>query len=113
MSMPETWSIELTKFLAMNSMEKITWLSHLMFFLSMFARETYCADSGGVENPLALRSYNELLHRIASHQLKIAKNDSEGMPDDQFFEMLAMMVNEVGLREDTLLERLQFKSASN
>ncbi len=107
-SLEPSWDVELEKFLSMDVMEKITWLSRLTFFVSMFARETYDVDSNGVEKPVALRRYNELLHRIATHQLKVTNNDSEGgMSDGQFFEILSIMVDEIGLRKNVLLDRLQ------
>jgi len=72
----------------------------------MLARATYAIGSDGVDNPIALRRFNELLHRVSDQQLSIARGKLERMPDEQFFEMLALGSINLGI-EEVLLNHLQ------
>jgi len=101
--MDEQWEEELAKFSKMVQSQKIIWLSRLLFFVSMFARDTYQVGTDYVEQPEKIRKYNELLHRIASYQLEIAINKEVRKPDQQFFLMLAAAIDEVGINVSTLV----------
>lgn len=103
--MIELWLRELDRYELLNKDQRILWLSHLLFLISMFARDTYEVGTESVDKPEALRRFNELLHRISSKQLDVILN-KKGIPDDQFFGMLAMGVDEVGIKKETLLEEL-------
>ena len=103
--MTELWLRELERYESLNKDQRVLWLSHLLFLVSMFARGTYEVGTESVDKPEELRRFNELLHRISSKQLDVILN-RKGMPDDQFFGMLAMGVDEVDLKKETLLEKL-------
>lgn len=103
--MTELWLRELERYESLNKDQRVLWLSHLLFLVSMFARDTYEVGTESVDKPETLRRFNELLHRISSKQLDVILN-RKGMPDDQFFGMLAMGVDEVDLKKETLLEEL-------
>jgi len=102
--MNEQWIEELSRFSSLDQKQKILWLCKLLFYISMFARDTYQEGTEQVDKPEVLRKYNELLHRIASFQLEINENNRK--LDEQFFMMLADAVNNVGLNITSLLEKL-------
>lgn len=83
-----SWKSELDRFKSMSTEERVSWLAHLMFFVSMLARGTYEPGTNGLDNATDLRRFNELLHRIATHQLKTIDEDPAGMPDEIFFTIL-------------------------
>lgn len=104
--MPDAWKTELNRFQQMDFIDRLIWLSKLSFFISMLARGTYTVGSDGVDNPTALRRFNELLHRVSDQQLSIARGKLERMPDEQFCEMLALGSRNLGI-EEVLLNYLQ------
>ena len=79
------WSKELDRFRKMTQEQQLVWCSQLLFLLSMFP-DTYEVGTDGVSREL--RRFNEVLHRLASQQLKIAKADTARIPDDQMFQFL-------------------------
>lgn len=82
------------------------WLSRLMFFISMFARDTYEVGTKSVDKPDKLRCFNELLHRISSKQLNSLINEAGGIPDNQFFEMISEEIELLGIDSEDLIESL-------
>jgi hypothetical protein len=59
---------EVTEFFAgLSDQEKAAFLCRLAFEMTIVARETYEAGSEGLEDPILMRSVNELQHRILSH----------------------------------------------
>ena len=103
--MTELWLRALERYESLNKDQRVLWLSRLLFLVSMFARDTYEVGAESVDKPEELRRFNELLHRISSKQLDVILN-KKGMPDDQFFGMLAMGIDEVDIKKETLLEEL-------
>ena len=103
--MTELWLRALERYESLNKDQRVLWLSHLLFLVSMFARGTYEVGTESVDKPEELRRFNELLHRISSKQLDVILN-KKGMPDEQFFGMLAMGIDEVDIKKETLLEEL-------
>ena len=101
-----TWQSELARFRAMSQLEQLCWLSSLLFFVSTFARGTYEAGTDGVEKPEDLRRFNELIHRIATYQRKVATAYTSGLPDDSLFRMLEDQLKELGVNEQHLLTSL-------
>lgn len=104
--MSDAWETELVKFLELDLIGRFAWLSKLFFSVSMLARDTYEVGSDGVEKPKLLRRYNEFLHRLSSHQLKIAKGELDRMPDEQFFLLIAEESKALGI-DEALLSQLQ------
>ena len=101
-----SWQSELLHFRTMSQSEKLVWLSQLLHLISMFARDTYEVGTDGVSKPNNLRRFNELIHRIASFQKKIARPGSQGMPDEDFFELLQRELSVLDVAEDDVLSRL-------
>jgi hypothetical protein len=97
--MSDTWKAELDRFQQMNLIDRLIWLSRLSFFISMYARGTYAVGSDEVDNSIALRKFNELLHRVADQQWSIARGKLERRPDEQFFELLALESRNLGISE--------------
>ena len=100
------WSKELDRFRKMTQEQQVAWFSHLLFWLSMFARGTYEVGTDGVSKPRELRRFNEVLHRLASQQLKIAKADTARIPDDQMFKLLEEETSALAVDTSELLKRL-------
>lgn len=90
----------------MDLIDRLICMSKLSFFISMLARGTYTVGSHEVDNPIALRRYNELLHRVSDQQLSIARGKLERMPDEQFFELLAVESRSLGI-EEVILKQLR------
>lgn len=107
MSMSDIWRIEYSRFLEKDIVHKTIWLSCLLFFISMFARDTYEPESEGVQKPIELRSFNELLHRISDQQYKIITNDLDRMSDESFFEMISEVIGKLGIDEQGLVSNLR------
>jgi hypothetical protein len=100
------WSKELDRFRTMTQAQQLAWFSQLLFLLSMFARDTYKMGTDGVSKPRELRRFNEVLHRLASQQLKIAKGDMARIPDDQMFQLLEEETSALAVDTRELLKRL-------
>lgn len=101
-----TWQSELSRFRAMSQLDQLSWLSCLLFLISMFARGTYEAGTSGVEKPEDLRRFNELIHRVATYQKKVATAYVGGLPDESLFRMLEDQLKELGVSEQHLLASL-------
>lgn len=105
--MKRAWQNEFDRYEAMTTGEQIVWLSRLLFFVSMLARETYGAEPDAVNGPAKLRRFNELLHRISSHLLQSVSDSQSGMPNNTFFELLAEETEGLGIGAESLLKRLK------
>jgi hypothetical protein len=101
-----TWHSELARFRQLSQLEQLAWLSQLLHLISMFARGTYEVGADGVLQPKELRRFNELIHRIATFMKKVARGDSEGMPDSDLFEMVERELSGLGVRHEEVLNRL-------
>lgn len=101
-----TWQSELSRFRAMSQLEQLCWLSCLLFTLSMLARDTYEAGTNGVTRPDDLRRFNELIHRVATYQKKVATSYAGGLPDEALFRMLEDQIKELGMQSFQLLASL-------
>ena len=101
-----TWQSELQRFRAMNSTEQLIWLSQLLHLISMFARDTYEVGTEGVADPSGLRRFNELIHRVATFQKKVARSDAHGVPDDALFELLETELKTLNIAADDVITRL-------
>lgn len=101
-----TWHSELARFRQLSQLEQLAWLSQLVHLLSMFARGTYEAGADGVLQAKELRRFNELIHRIATFMKKVARGDSEGVPDNDLFEMIERELGGLGVQHEEVLKRL-------
>jgi hypothetical protein len=106
LNIPRTWQTELRRFRAMSQEDQFFWSSQLLHLISMFARDTYEVGTEGVERPSSLRRFNELIHRVATFQKKIAKPGTQGMPDSDVFGLLEQELSSLGVDEEFLLDKL-------
>ncbi len=100
------WNTNIDQYLAMAPTDKWRWLARLLFSLSVFARGTYEVGGRGITDPIRMRSFNELIHRVAGQQLQYA-NLSDGRPDMVFCEMLTLALNELGVDIPTIVKMLK------
>jgi hypothetical protein len=100
------WNEEIERFRKLTRPEKVVWFSQLLFLISMFARDSYEPGTDGVSRPRDLRRYNELLHRIAAQQLKLAKEGRPAIPDETMFLMLEEETLALGIDAEEIIKRL-------
>ena len=79
----------------------------------MLARGTYEVGTDNVEKPVELRRFNELVHRIANFQRKVAKPQDHQMSDAVFFELLDDHLAALGISRPTLLSVLSNSSRTH
>jgi len=101
-----TWDSELLRFRAMDFDEKVRWLTELIFLLTMFARGTYAAGADGVAEPDRLRRFNELIHRVATFQKKIANKKENGLSDESIFMMISDRLDEFNVLPKNIIQML-------
>ena len=65
----------LLNFHEMSVKDQLAVLGLMIFRLTICGRDTYVAESVDVEDPVRLREITELIHRIASLHLHIAKQN--------------------------------------
>lgn len=100
------WQSELQRFRKMNSVEQLIWLSQLLHLISMFARDTYEVGTEGVADPSGLRRFNELIHKVATFQKKVARSEAYGVPDAALFELLETELKILNVDADDVIARL-------
>ncbi|MBL1265289.1 hypothetical protein [Candidatus Methylomicrobium oryzae] len=100
--MTTEWKTVLEKYLKLDTFHQVTWLSNLLYIISMMARSTYEAGTEKVIQPELLRRYNELLHRISTQQFFIARGVLNRMPDDVFFEMIYEEIEYLGITSSVI-----------
>jgi hypothetical protein len=100
--MTTAWNIVYEKFLQMDFSHKLIWFCSLLYVISMMARSTYEAGTDKVVQPELLRRYNELLHRISTQQLFVARGILDRMPDEVFFEMISEEIAYLGITESVI-----------
>jgi hypothetical protein len=99
------WDVETTRFLALPTQEQLKWLATVMSALTIFARTTYATDGEGLDDPKRLRSFNELLHRVAD-QLSNKMAGRQGRPDDVFVKVLTESLASLAVSPNALLPYL-------
>src|SRR5256885_16509032 len=80
---------------SLSQHDKALFLAALAHDLTVAARDTYVPGTDAIANPMRLRAFNELLHRVSSHQRDILADAADRFPDDVFFEMLIARRNDV------------------
>jgi len=110
--MKNIFSVIFKEFNQTNYSDQVTLLSKLLYIISMMARDTYEAETDKVNKPELLRRYNELLHRISTQQLYVAKSKLDRMPDDIFFEMFVEEVTYLGIA-DSVIRQLELLDVLN
>jgi len=71
----------------MTPSEREQWLARLLFILTVLARETYTVGEEGLDDPVRMRRFNELMHRTSS-QLRASMDKRPGRPDESFLIMV-------------------------
>jgi hypothetical protein len=72
----------------------------------MLARDTYDPGKEGLTEPIAMRNYNELIHRVSTFQKQVIEGDASGIPVNVFFDFLARETTRLNLSPDTLEKML-------
>ena len=104
--MIDTWHKARDWFLDATKDQQVRYLSSLLYHVSMLARVTYESGTENLDAPIDLRRFNELIQRIAAHQLDIIEEYPCRMSDEVFFEYLAEATMEVSISAEMLLQRL-------
>ena len=79
--------------------EKEEFLAHLIYELSVIARDSYEVGRDGLTNPQRARRINEVQHRVSAFLLALLRNDPQGYPDDVLVKII------LEHPEDTILEQ--------
>jgi hypothetical protein len=69
-------------FVSYSSEDKKEFLAHLMYELTVVARDSYAAGQDGLTNPQRVRSINEVQHRVSAFLWALLRNDPQRYPDD-------------------------------
>lgn len=101
-----TWQSKLDCFRLMSQIDQLAWLSNLILLISMSARNTYEPGTDAVTRPEDLRRFNELVHRVATFQRRIATKSVGGLPDEALFQMLENQLGQLGVNTPKMLEML-------
>lgn len=72
----------------------------------MTARTTYDVGTDLLANPKDMRRFNELIHRVASFQMKIVLGNQDGMPPETMFAILQEACSALRVDEDYILTKL-------
>jgi len=81
-------------FSALSSDEQAALVAQWSHMLTIDARDTYIPGTLGIADPVRLRGFNEILHRV-SNQLRAILADRTCYPDDVFMEMLTEAAQEL------------------
>ncbi len=98
---------ELTRFVALPPADQVLWLSRLIHALTIAARDTYETGTEEIAHPTRLRSYNELIHRVAGFQRDVILDSQDRFPAEIFTEMLKDSVVRLRVGEDWLVGTLR------
>ncbi|MFC4158967.1 hypothetical protein [Chitinimonas lacunae] len=97
------WQEQLRLFRKKSQLEQLVWLSCLSHRISLYARGTYEPGTDEVSQPRELRRFNELLHRLAGFQYKVARHSPEGMPAVLVFKLIEDELERLGLSHKHVL----------
>ena|ERR1035437_4121490 len=79
-------------FAALPPNEQAKLLATWMHALTIDARDTYIPGTQGIADPVRLRGFNELQHRLTNHLAGILEPGKAWRADDSFMEMLCEAV---------------------
>lgn len=97
MATDESWDAEVDKYRLLTGERRLRWLAQLAFALTVFSRDTYAVGESGLTDPVRMRRFNELAHRVAS-QLRNELDGAVGLPDDAFLGMVSEELQALGVR---------------
>ena len=101
----DTWQAAAEQFLSLGEERRERWLVKLLHELSTMARDTYTLGGDGLDDPIRMRQFNELIRRVV-RQLQEKLDAHAGMPDDVFLKMIDEEVSALRLSADSLGGRL-------
>jgi hypothetical protein len=99
MATDKSWDAEADRYGLLTGERRVRWLAQLIFALTIFARDTYTVGESGLTDPVRMRRFNELAHRVAS-QLRNELDGTAGLPSDAFLEMVSEELKALGVRAD-------------
>ncbi len=91
------------KFAALSPDEQAGLVARWSHLLTIDARDTYIPGTPGIADPVRLRGFNEMQHRLAGQLMALLAADDQRYADDVFFAMLVESAQELhaaGLRTD-------------
>ena len=98
---------ELERFVRMGPQDQILWLSRLIHLLTIEARSTYERGTDQVVDPMRLRRYNELIHRVAGFQRDVILDSPDRFPTEVLSEMLKDSIVALKMDEGWLVGALR------
>jgi hypothetical protein len=101
----DAWLAEVSRYCSMPSSDRWRWLAKLAFLLTILARDTYIVGGTGLADPIRMRRFNELAHRV-SGQLKSKAAGQEGIPDQEFGTMVGAELRALGVSLASLVSQL-------
>jgi hypothetical protein len=69
-------------FVSYSSEDKKEFLAHLIYDLTVVARDSYAVEDDGLSNPQRVRIINEVQHRVSAFLWALLRNDPQRYPDD-------------------------------
>jgi hypothetical protein len=69
-------------FVSYSSEDRKEFLAHLMYELTVIARDSYVTDNDGLTNLPRVRRLNEVQHRVSAFLWALLRNDPQHYPDD-------------------------------
>lgn len=100
-----TWDREVARYVEMTASERQHWLGRLLFALTVLARDTYAVGKEGLDDPVRMRRFNELMHRTASQLCAHIENKS-GRPDEIFLKIVEEEMTALNIQVSSLLKML-------
>ena len=110
--MIERWGGLCAWYLNASRDEKVHWILLLIFYMTMFGRGTYRPGTEELEDPLAMRRLNGLLHSISSYLLVLIDDCVYGLSDDIFLRCLSESVPEAGFNLNFCLPQMMQRVGS-
>jgi hypothetical protein len=102
----DVWAAEVSRYCGTAASDRWRWLAKLAFLLTVLARDTYVVGGAGLVDPVRMRRFNELAHRV-SGQLKSKAAGTEGIPDQEFGKMVGEELTALGISLDSLVGHLR------
>ena len=100
------WTAEVSRYCAVPVSDQCRWLAKLAFLLTISARHTYVVGGNGLVDPVRMRRFNELAHRVTG-QLVSKTTGSQNIPDREFGAMVGEELSSLGVSLDSLVSQLK------
>src|SRR4051794_14022988 len=83
-------------YLSLSDQERMRLLARVAFNLTVDARDTYVVESEEIADPIRLRGFNELQHRVLSHVSSLANGvQTKAEDEESFVDMVLEWAKEV------------------